>query len=219
MADWVDRFKPYAAVNDLEVRTGTVFRRVPFAATLLGSTAFGLADVPKGTGSVPPTRVDLALLQPGGEAIRTDNVTIEPGVVMTADCDIFQHKCNTLCVARMVAPERFIELNCLRQEKAENLRKAIRRARIENPATFNFPGLFLLLGDPAFAFEDAIILLDSFISLPIEFATGAPPGSIVTADSIGGRDNAWFRVSHPELRIRMVNEFARQLLRVGLADA
>jgi hypothetical protein len=151
--------------------------------------------------------------------VRSDKVSVSPAVVLTPDCDIFQHKCNAVSVAQIVSPEEYISNNSLKKEKSDGLRTAISRARTGNPGSFNFPGLFLLLADPSIDFPDSLVLLENHISLPIQFPDGDPNGSKVTEASVGSVDNLWFHIVHAELRIRLINVYARQMLRVGLPDA
>ncbi|MBV6504367.1 MAG: hypothetical protein AKCLJLPJ_02488 [Fimbriimonadales bacterium] len=213
MPSWVETHQPYEAVSAAELRTGTVLRRVPFAVTPLGLVDFGSIDA---SGSLET--VDLASVEAGAKVLRQDKVTVCSGAVMTPDCDIFQHKCNAVTVAQVLTVESYIELNGLKPHAASDLRRRVHEACLSNPGAFEKRGLFLLPGDAALGLENSFVLLENHVSIPIEFVSEGS-GFAVSEESVVGQANIWFRIRHDLLRARLVNEYARQTLRVGLEDA
>jgi hypothetical protein len=214
MADWVDSFKPYQSVESCELRMGTVLRRVPFPVSALGSNAFGVKASDGQPQSLPLDAIALET-----EVVRTEKVTISPGVVITPECDIFQHKCNRVVLAQLVTVDNHIINQNLAPGKSRALREEIDRARQSNPGAFNRAGLFLMLRDNEFGFFDHVILMENQVSLPIEFAEGQDKGVLVTESSVGGFANIWFRIGDPLLKSRLTAEIARHFLRIGLEDA
>jgi len=213
VASWVETHKPYETVSTAELRTGTVLRRIPFPATLLGFNRFESRD---DSGSTQ--EVDFSTIQIGTEATRGDNVMIASGVIMTPDCDIFQHKCNAVTVAQIVDVESYIKGNITKEATAKQFRSDVLNASGSNPGAFNKAGLFLLPASADMGLPDSLVLLGNHVSLPIEFSNDGG-GFSVSEASIGKLENLWFRIRQDLLRLRLINEFARQLLRIGLADA
>lgn len=213
MPDWVEKHKPYEPVSTAELRLGTVLRRVPFPKKILGSVAFHELDE-----AGKDRKIALEDISVGSSVARSDKVVISPGVVLTPDCDIFTHKCNALTVAQLQSPEAYIALNAPKKDVAERIRADVKKAHTTNPGVFDHRGLLLLPGDPVIGFEDSLVLLENHISMPIEFVS-TTHAFTVTQDTVAGVDNIWFRIKDDPLRIRLVNEFARQVLRIGLEDA
>lgn len=212
MADWVATNKPYQKVDLVELRTGTVLRRVPFSAELLTATTFGVEREGK------REKLHLVEVDQESEVARFDKVVVSPGIVLTPDCDIFQHKGNRVVVAQVVSVASHIKNQGLSSDRAKRLRDSIDRARSTSPGAFTHAGLFPLLAENELGFEDHLVLLENITSIPIQFA-GENQGMAVTDESVCGLDNLWFWIQHPELRARLVNEFARHMLRIGLQDA
>ncbi len=214
MADWVATNKPYQKVDQTELRMGTVLRRVPFSVTPIGDTRLGIQNETGRPAAVKS--FDGAPLET--EVARADKVVVSPGIVLTPDCDIFQHKSNRVVVVQIVSVERHIENQRLNSDKAKRLKEGMDKARRTNPGAFNQPGLFPLLAEKELGLVDHLVLLENLTSVPIQFA-GQTNGMAVTDKSVCGLDNIWFWIQHPELRARLVNEFARHMLRIGLRDA
>lgn len=214
MPDWVATYKPYQRVELVELRTGTVLRRVPFPVMTVGATTFGVIGSEGEPQAVTLTGVTLE-----AEVVRSDKVVVSPGIILTPDCDIFQHKCNRVVVAQLVSVESHIKNQELNSDKAKRFRESVSKARESNPGAFNQPGLFPMLGDKDLGFGDHVVLLENLVSIPIEFAAGQKEGMQVSDASVNGLDNIWFWIQHPELRARLTTEFTRHMLRIGLQDA
>jgi len=180
---------------------------------LLGETRLGVQH-DDGRSEVMPL-VDAPLET---EVARGDKAIVSPGIVLTPDCDIFQQKGNRVVVAQVVSVASHIKNQGLNSDRARRLRDDIEKARGTNPGAFTHAGLFPLLAEKELEFDDHLVLLENLISMPIQFA-GDKPGIAVTDESVCGLDNLWFWIRHPELRARLVNEFARHMLRLGLQDA
>lgn len=213
MPDWVATNKPYQKVDLVELRMGMVLRRVPFSVTLIGETRLGVQNEAGKSEVVSLAGSPLAV-----EVARADKAVVSPGIVLTPDCDIFQHKGNRVVVAQVVSVESHIKNQALNSDKAKRLREGMDKARGTNPGAFNQPGLFPLLEEKELGLEDHLVLLENLASIPIQFR-GEKQGMGVTEASVGGLDNLWFWIQHPELRGRLVNELARHMLRIGLQDA
>ncbi len=141
---------------------------------------------------------------------------------MSPDCDVFQVKCNAVSVAQMLTVESYISINNPKAEIAHQIRVKAAKGSSTNPGAFDERGLLFLPGDPSLGFEDSLVLLENHVSLPIERPSGVTrfsPSFEVTEDSVGGQYNLWFQIKDDPLRIRLVNEFVRLMLRVGLEDA
>lgn len=212
MTDWVVANRPYRQVDKLELHTGTVLRRVPFTNSSLGESSFALAVDGKAS------KVALDTVTSESIAARGDQVVVSPGIVLTPDCDIFQHKVNRIVVAQIVSIEAHVKNQGLNSEKKGRLFESMNRSRATNPGAFNQPGLFPLHADKTLGFEDHLVLLENLASIPIQYSPGQSQGAEVISRSVNGLDNIWFWIHHPGLRIRLINEFARHMLRIGLAD-
>jgi hypothetical protein len=132
MPDWVATYKPYQRVELVELRTGTVLRRVPFPVMTVGATTFGVIGSDEKPQVMPLTGVTLE-----AEVVRSDKVVVSPGVILTPDCDIFQHKCNRVVVAQLVSVESHIKNQGLNSDKAKRFRESVSKARESNPGAFN----------------------------------------------------------------------------------
>lgn len=210
MSDWVTTFKPYNKVEVELLRMGTVLKRVPFSVSFLGVTAFGLDS---------STQVKLGDISLESEIYRSEKAVISPAVILTPDCDIFQHKTNRVVVAQLVSLENHIKNQSLNSNRASKLRDDFKKCKESNPGAFNHPGLFPMLEDKAIGFTDHVVLLDNICSLPIDFVGGQSTGLQVTPNSIVGVENIWFWIQTPELRARLATEFSRHMLRIGLLDS
>lgn len=213
MADWVQTRNPYELVSDVEVGTGTVLRRVPFSVAPLGQIRFAEAE----RSGVGWKGLDDFATET--EVGRVDKAILSPGIVLTPECDIYQHKVNRVVVAQIVSVSAHILNQGLTAQKKKTIVESIERARESNPGAFNIPGLFPLLRDERLNFADHLVLLDNVTSLAIVFADGQQTGLSVTSESIDGHKNIWFRLADSDLRSRLTCEFVRHMLRIGLPDA
>lgn len=150
---------------------------------------------------------------------RTSQVEFFPAVILTPDCDIYQHKVNTVVVIQIIPVETFIERNGMAERKANLLRGEVEQAKASNPGAFSRSGVFFLPGSTDLDFPDSLAIFNMQCIVPIQFPDGDVQGNHVIADSIGGQENLWFRIKHSDFRARLVNEFSRQMWRIGLPDA
>ena len=209
-ANWGESFKPYTVVSQPELTTGTVLRKVPFIRSTIDSQEFYDAN---GDG---PSNI-FAVKDPERCSLLT-NAFVSCGLILSPDCDICQRKINQVVAIQVLPVETYIRLNNVTGSKLVTLKQNLNRASSENPGCLNVPGLHYLPEDKSIDFPESVAILNMHTIVPFIAAGTKGLDQRIDPKSIGGQDNLWFRISHSELRIRVVNEFAMGLLKVGLED-
>lgn len=212
MASWGTKYEAYTEPQTPTVSTGTVFRCIPFPNLPIGESIFARIANNK------PATVPFNNINSGEEIGITTSAHVSAGIVLTPDCDIYQHKVNTLIVAQILSIDTFITVNGLTDRQERALREEIVRAKSTNPGSLNRSGIHFLPQDTRFDFEDSFVIFSNHMSIPIRFTENSNTGQEIVSNSVGGNENFWFRIGNPELKIRLVNEFARHILRIGLPD-